>query len=430
MIKLKKYCSIFISTILIFACTNEKKPVLPNIVFILADDMGTDVFDVYGGTSYTTPNIDALAETGLTFNQCYSAPVCSPSRVKLMTGRYGFRTGQTWGTIPADEITFGHLLKKAGYKTALTGKWQMALLKNDPNHIKKMGFDENCVFGWHEGPRYYEPMIYQNGEVRNDVKDKYGPDIYADFLIDFIKRNKDQPFFAYYSMTLAHEIGNDFLTPPPVGKSGRYETFKENVEYADELIGKVVKTLNELKLREKTLIIFVGDNGTPHHYITAYENGVYVKEPVYSKVGDTLIQGGKSYLTDQGTHVPLIANWQGKTPQGKSTNDLIDFSDFISTIAELTGTELPKDRIIDGQSFAPQLVGKKGNPREWVFQLWEGKSWIRNQEWKLYNNDSLYHMKSDPFEKKPITKENDTEDSGLIRNFLKTEYLKLINEGK
>jgi arylsulfatase A len=407
------------------SCSKEKAPQLPNIVFILADDMGADVFDAYGGTSYKTPNIDYLAQNGLIFNQCYSAPVCSPSRVKLLTGRYGFRTGQTWGYIPSDEITIGHILKNAGYKVAISGKWQMTLLKDDPNHIKNMGFDESCVFGWHEGPRYDEPLIYQNGIIRDDVNGLYGPDVYKDFLIDFIKRNKEEPFFAYYSMTLAHEISNDLSSPPPVGKKGRYGTFKENVEYADSLIGEVVKTLDNLNIREKTLIFFVGDNGTPHHYITAYENGKYIKEPIFSKVGDTLIQGGKSYLTNQGTHVPLFVNWKGKISSGNISNDLIDFSDFMITIAEITNSELPNDRVLDGRSFASQLKGQKGTPREWAYQLWEGNGWIRTADWKLYRDNTLFDMKNDPFEQRPIKIDSDSQESLAIRKYLTVELTKL-----
>ena len=113
-------------------CSEEKEEQLPNIVFIMADDLGIEVLGCYGGTTYSTPNIDALAENGLKFNHCYSAPACSPSRVKLLSGRYGFRTGQVWGHIPPEEITFGHTLKEADYKLALAGKWQMALLKDDP----------------------------------------------------------------------------------------------------------------------------------------------------------------------------------------------------------------------------------------------------------------------------------------------------------
>ncbi len=420
---------VFLTLIIQLGCSKGKVEQLPNIVFILADDFGTEVLGSYGGTTYSTPNIDALAESGLKFTQCYSAPLCSPSRVKLLTGRYGFRTGQKWGYIPPNEITFGHILKEAGYKIALAGKWQMALLKDDPNHIKKMGFDESSVFGWHEGPRYYEPLIYENGKIREDVKNQYGPDVYTDFLIDFIKRNKENQFFAYFPMALTHDISNDMQTPPPFGEKGRYETYKENVEYADMLVGKVIETLDELNLRKNTLIIFSGDNGTPYHYITKHENGKYIREPVYSAIGDSLIRGGKKFMTDAGTHVPLIANWKSVTPQGKTNNDLIDFSDFMPTIAELSGAKLPGDRIIDGHSFVPQLLGKKGNPRKWVYQEWEGKAWIRNIEWKLYNDGNLFNMKQDPLEKHPLVSKNDSEASKKIRNYFSNE-LDLLKKKK
>jgi len=410
---------------LVASCSKEEEPQRPNIVFILADDVGTEVIGSYGGTSYSTPNIDALAETGLQFNHAYSAPVCSPSRVKLMTGRYGFRTGQTWGTIPADEITFGHILRDAGYEVALSGKWQMTLLKDDPDHIRKMGFDESSVFGWHEGPRYYEPLIYENGKIRDDVKDAYGPDVFNDFILDFIRRNKDRQFFAYYPMVLAHDISNDLDVPPPTGPIERYETFKENIEYADTLVGEVVEVLDELGLRENTLLIYLSDNGTPHHYITEYSDGEYVKEPVFSAVGDQMIQGGKSYLTDQGTHVPFIANWPGTIAPGTSTDILVDFSDFLPTITDLTGSAIPTDRVIDGRSFAAFLNGRDYVPREWAFQEWEGKAWIRDQRWKLYLDGRFFDMSADPFEQNPIAPGEDSEASAKVRVFLSEELHRL-----
>lgn len=424
-----KYFKIILASILIASicpgCSSEKNEQPPNILFILVDDMGEEVVQSYGGSTYSTPNIDALAETGTKFTNCYSAPVCSPSRVKLLTGRYGFRTGQDWGTIPEDEVTFGHILQDAGYKVAISGKWQMTLLKDDTNHIAKMGFPESCVFGWHEGPRYYEPLIYKNGSIRNDVKDKYGPDVFSDYIIDFIIDNKDKPFFAYYAMTLAHDISNDLPSPPPFGEKGRYETYKENIEYADKLVGKVVSALDELNLRKNTIIIFTADNGTPAKYITRYEDGKYIKEPIFSEFGDTLIQGGKSFLTDAGTHVPLIINWKGNTPAGVTNEDLIDFSDFMPTFAQLTGARLPVDRTIDGVSFAPQISGEKGEPRNWIYQLWEGEGWIRNAEWKLYFDGRLFNMKDDPYEQYPIEKEEDTPSSQEIRSFLARELTRL-----
>jgi len=392
----------------------------PNIVFIMADDVGCEVLGCYGGTSYKTPNLDKLAQTGIRFTHCYSSPVCAPSRVKIMTGRYGFRNYKKWGHIPPDEITFGHVLKSAGYHTALAGKWQMCLQKKDPNHITKMGFEQNCVFGWHEGPRYHGPLIYQNGELRQEPEDKYGPDIFCQFIIDFIERNKDRPFLAYYSTTLAHEISNDLKIPPPVGPNARYQTYKELVEYMDELIGRIISTLDKLGLRENTIILFTGDNGTPPKFITKVVDGKYVKEPIISKAGDKTIIGGKGKLTDAGTRVPLIANWPAIAPANKVCDDLIDFSDFMPTFAELTGTKLPEGVTIDGRSFAPQLKGKKGNPRKWAYCQWEGKAWARTQRWKLYRDGRLYDLQKDPLEKSPILPEQEDDETLLFKKRLQT----------
>ncbi len=416
----------FILFFLLISCSTKETSKSPNIVFILVDDMGTEVLGCYGGTTYQTPNINQLALTGIQFNHCYSSPVCSPSRQNLLTGRYGFRTGQEWGHLPQNEITFGHILKDAGYKTAIAGKWQMALLKDDPNHIADSGFDESCVFGWHEGPRYYEPMIYQNGKVRDDVKDKYGPDVYLEFLIDFITQNKDDKFLAYYSMALAHEISNDLSTPPPTGPTGEYQSYKELAEYVDVQVGRLIKSLDELKLLDDTIIIFTTDNGTPYHFITKYENGEYVREPVFSEISDSLVRGGKGFMTNAGTHVPLIVNWRGVTKPGTKNNSLIDFSDFLPTLAELAGANLPGDRIIDGRSFVSAITDNKENIRDWVYVEWAGESWIRNHNWKLYNNGNLYDMRYDPSEKKPIKIEFDNDESNMIRLFFESELEKMF----
>jgi len=400
------------------SATNDR----PNIVFIMADDVGREVLSCYGGTSYETPNIDRLAQTGIRFTHCYSSPLCAPSRVKIMTGRYGFRNYKRWGYIPPEEITFGHVLQSAGYATALAGKWQMCLLKNNPNHISKMGFQQNCVFGWHEGPRYYRPLIYQNGKIRQDVQDKYGPDVYCQFIIDFIKRNRNRPFLAYYPMALAHAISNDLTPPPPPGPSGRYQSYKELVEYMDKLVGRIVRTLDELNLRRKTLILFTGDNGTPEKFITKVVDGKYIEEPIVSRVGDKIVRGGKGKLTDAGTRVPLIANWPGTAPERKVCDDLIDFSDFMPTFAELAGAELPPKRTIDGRSFAAQLRGKKGRPRQWAYCQWKGKAWVRTKKWKLYRDGRLYNVEKDALEQSPILPRDDTTESSAVRKKLELVF--------
>jgi len=178
-----------------FAADHTDKP---NILLIMADDLGVEGLGCYGGTSYATPNLDKLAQGGMKFENCHSTPKCSPSRVTLMTGRYTFRTTTQWGHIPDSEITFGSVLASAGYKTALAGKWQMALLKSNPQHVAQKGFEESCVWAWHEGPRYWKPLIYRNDTILDGLSARYGPDVFTDFLLDFMKTNKDHRFLAYY----------------------------------------------------------------------------------------------------------------------------------------------------------------------------------------------------------------------------------------
>ena len=225
------------------SCASRDKK--PNIVFIMADDFGYENLGCQGGTSYKTPSIDGLAQTGVRFEHCYSAPVCTPSRVKLLTGRYSFRSGEKWGQLPEDEITIASILQKAGYATAISGKWQLNLLKKNPNYVFEKGFDEYCCWGWHEGARYWNPLIYQNGKILDGIKDKYGPDVFCDFIINFITRNKNNPFFAYYPMNLTHFPKKKGPYVEPKGPNGRYQTYTEMVEKADELIGRVVRKLND-----------------------------------------------------------------------------------------------------------------------------------------------------------------------------------------
>lgn len=400
----------------------------PNIVLIMADDVGCEVLGSYGGESYNTPNLDRLAATGIRFTHCYSQPVCAPTRVKIMTGRYNFRNYERWGHIPPEEITFGHILQSSGYSTAIAGKWQMTLLKNDPCHVTRMGFQQNCCFAWHEGPRYYGPYIYENGEVKEEYKDDYGPDVYCGFLTDFIRRNKDRPFLAYYSMALAHAISNDLDPPPPTGPQGRYKTYKELVEYMDKMVGRIVKTLEELNLRENTLVLFTGDNGTPPSFITRVVDGRYISEPLKSKVNGKMVKGGKGKLTDSATNVPLIANWPGTAPAGTVCNDLIDFSDFMPTFAELSGARVPQDRVIDGRSFAAQVKGKKGEPRKWAYVGRGGRAWIRTQRWKLYNDGRFFDMKNDPKEKSAIPSGEESAEASKARKFLQEQLEQLRKE--
>jgi len=412
-------------------CAGSRAPIAcsagrrPNIVLILADDVGREALGCYGGGRYRTPNLDRLAEGGVRFTHAYSCPVCAPSRVKIMTGRYGFRNYKAWGHIPPDEVTFGHTLQAAGYAAAIAGKWQMTLLKDDPHHVGRMGFPQSCVFGWHEGPRYYDPLIYQNGKILDTSAEDYGPDIYCGFLIDFIQRNKNRPFLAYYSMATAHDISDDFKPVPPVGPSGRYNTYGELVEYMDVLVGRIKAALERLGLRENTLILFTGDNGCPGRFITGFENGKYIRRSVPLEFNGRKVTGGKGSFTDAGTRVPLIANWPGAAPAGAVCEDLIDFSDFMPTLAQLAATSPPADRVIDGVSFAPQIMGKRGKPRGWAYCQYGSKAWIRTKKWKLYNDGSLFDAEADPAEQNPIAPGEGGPKAAAARKYLEREYDRL-----
>jgi arylsulfatase A len=254
------------------------------------------------------------------------------------------------------------------------------------------------------------------------------PDIFVNFLIDFITKNKDKPFFAYYPTALAHDVSNDFLPPPPPGPDGKYQSYKELIEYLDKNIGRPVAALDQLGLREKTLILFTADNGTPQKSISDIKDGKYITTPVISKWKNADIPGGKGLLTDNGTHVPLIVNWPGITPAGKVCNDLIDFTDFMPTLADVTGASLPQDRTIDGQSFVPQILGRDGTERKWSYNLFEGSAWIRTHLWKLYDDGKLFDMASDPLEQNPILAENDGKESSKIRVYLTEELKNLKSE--
>lgn len=378
----------------------------PNVLIILADDVGRDAIGCYGGRSQETPNVDQLAADGMRFDYGYVMPVCHPTRTTLLSGRYPFRQGNAkWGSYPADEesTTFASLLRNAGYATAIAGKWQLALQKNDLQHPRRMGFDESCLFGWHEGPRYWQPMLYHNGEVRDDVADRYGPDVYVEVLSDVMQQHQDGPFLAYYSMALCHDVTDDLDEPVPYapGKD-RYESYAEMIAEMDEHVGQIVSVVDDLDLAEQTMILFLGDNGTAARSIVRAENGKYIREPVYSDTTWGRVQGGKGSLSDAGTRVPWIVRWPGTVPRGTTTDALVDASDLLPTLLDLAGVELP-DLTLDGHSFAATLRDPSHSARDWVYAENRGKSLVADQRWTLTSDGKLFDRQNDPLEKSPVT---------------------------
>jgi arylsulfatase A len=413
----------------------------PNIVLIMADDVSWEAFSCYGGQDYKTPNINKMADEGLRFAHCYSMPICTPSRVKIMTGKYNFRNYTHFGYLNPKEKTFGNLMKQAGYKTVIGGKWQLNGLSNprefkdcfDQMRPRKFGFDEHCL--WQltktkgQGERFWDPCLETNGKLATsqDNKGKYGPDIISDYLCDFIERKKDHPFFVYYPMVLVHDpflptpdsIEGPYV-PKPRGKrkkAGRNageekKNFVAMVEYMDKIIGKIVKKLDQVGQLDNTIILFTADNGT-HVRITSKWKGRDIK-------------GGKGSMKDMGTHVPLVAYWKGHTPKGVVLDDPIDFTDFYPTFAAAAGIKPGPDDPIDGRSFLAQLKGEKGKPRKWVLNhynpYWGRKfqvgQFVRDTKFKLYNDGRMYDISSDLQEKQVIDKAEQSRAAAKSRKML------------
>ncbi len=405
----------------------------PNIVLILADDVGCEPIGAYGGSRWKTPHIDALAAGGMRFEHCYSMPVCHPTRICLLTGKYPFRLNSNWGTFPKaeEQHTLAMILKRAGYATAVAGKWQLCLMKNDLQQPARMGFDEWSVFGWHEGARFHHPMIYENGKLRTDTQDKYGPDLYVEFLGDFMQRSSraGKPFFAFYSMALAHDVTDDIPVQVPY-KPGRdrWMDYGEMIESMDDMVGKLVAKIDLLGLRNNTVIFFTGDNGTAARSKLRHVSGrKYEYEDVYSIRNGERVRGGKGTLLDIGTNVPLIANWPGTIRADSRGHELVDFSDWLPTLAEL-GKAKP-DQEIDGVSFRTTLVGSRVHQaRSFAFsEKRGGTAWVRTKRYKLYNNGRFYDVSADAKEENPLEELDDR--AARERELLEAAWAKLAYPG-
>jgi arylsulfatase A len=411
----------------------------PNIILIMADDLGQEALGCYGAAEYETPVLDELAAGGLRFTQCHATPLCTPTRVQIMTGLYNNRNYQGFEYLDPDQVTFAQLLKKAGYATCISGKWQLNGWRakkpgwDDLNRPAKLGFDAFCLWQVSKykqmGERYADPLIVKNGEELPILEGNYGPDVFCEFILDFMEEKKDQPFLVYYPMVLVH---NPFTPTPdspewadrgrryPMKKhAGDSSFFPDMVSYMDKVVGRIVTRLDELGLRENTVVMFTGDNGTTTNIYTKMKDG-------------SIIQGGKSYMTDRGTHVPLIVSWPGTSPAGRTPDDLIDFTDMLPTLCDLAGAEVPGNLRMDGRSFLPQLKGKKGKPRKAIFlHYWgrgriqeEAREMARNERYVLFDNGDFFDLQTDIDQTTPLEFDSLTRKEKKIHKRLKKELEK------
>jgi arylsulfatase A len=372
----------------------------PNLVLIMLDDFGYECVGANGGTSYRTPHMDALAAGGARGTRCHVQPLCTPTRVQLMTGKYNVRNYTRFGHLDPAQRTFANLLRDAGYATCIAGKWQLGRDKSLP---ARFGFDRYCLWQLdRRPPRYANPGLEIDGRQIDYTAGEYGPDIINKYAVDFIAAQKDRPFLLYYPMLLTHAPyqptpDSPDWDPRTTGEKARQSPkhFGEMVEYADKLIGNVVTALEKHGLRERTLVVVIGDNGTGRG--------------TPSHLGDTLVVGGKGSRIHTGTHVPLLCSWPGVIRPGLVLDDLVDSTDFLPTICQAAGVELPADPALDGRSFLAQLRGEQGQPREWIY-CWYARNggnepdfeFAMGQRFKLYRDGTLYDLADDPDEKRPL----------------------------
>ncbi len=421
-------------SVLLAAVFGDRPPLeKPNVILIMADDVSWEAFGCYGGEDYQTPRIDELASKGIRFENAFSTPICTPSRVKIMTGQYNFRNYTHFGYLNPNDKTFGHMMQQAGYRTMITGKWQLNGLYNElPGHDDNMrpvkaGFDEYFLWqlttgkaGGKGGERFWNAPIETNGAfiTKEENAGEYGPDQMSDYICDFMARNVDDPFFVYYPMVLVHDpfvptpdtIGDaDKATANKWDKTKNKEHFVSMVNYMDKIVGKIADKVESLGIAENTIILFTADNGTGVG-LTSRWNGQDIK-------------GGKGGPTDMGTHVPFVAYWKGQT-HGAALDDLIDFTDFYTTLADAAGHEMGYDDPIDGRSFLPRLKGEAGNPRDWVFTHYQPywnktpAQFARTERFKLYRDGRFFEVPKDLKEENDLLKGSAGERGEVVRERL------------
>ena len=397
----------------------------PNIVLILADDIGYEVPTVNGGESYSTPNIDMMARFGMRFTQCYASPMCSPSRFMLLTGKYNYRNYHGWGVMDQSQRTFANMLSDAGYDTYVAGKWQ---LDGADQSVRIFGFNQSyTIFEQYDQTalnhdsdpktlgRYKSPELYANGASlqAGTTVNKYCDDILVDSVVTYASRSaeKQKPFFIYYPVSLCHQPYSPTPDDPqyaawdPLKQLSDSTFFPSMVKYMDKKLGELFRRFDSMGLVKNTVFIFVGDNGTPH--------------AIYSMYKGQLVQGGKMQSTVWGTHVPLMVYWRGVVKPGINS-DLIDFTDFLPTLAGIANIPVPTTYgPLDGVSFYPRLKGLPGTPRSWVFCHYDPdhinpsvlKRWIQDTTYKLYDSTGyFYNTVLDPYEKTKL------KDSQLTAN--------------
>lgn len=407
----------------------------PNIVFILADDLGYGDVGCYGQKRIKTPNLDWMAREGMRFTDFYAgSTVCAPSRCVLMTGYHTgharIRGNARYPLLP-DDVTLAEVLKSAGYKTALTGKWGLGE-EGSTGVPTRQGFD--YFFGYlnqHHAHNYYPAYLFRGEErvpLKNEVpgdgefgsgvatkKVEYSHDLVAEEALKFIDEAKSQPFFLYVAFTTPHannEAGKAGMEVPELGEYANTDWPEPQKGHAamisrmDADIGRILAKLKELKLDDNTLVMFASDNG-PHR-----EGG---NDPTFNESSGPL-NGIKRSLSDGGIRVPLIARWPGKIAADTTSDFAGCFQDLMPTLAEIAGASAAVPKDIDGLSFAPTLLGHSDKQKQhdylyWAFYEGGAGQAVRFGKWKVvqqpfHSAPRLYDLSKDIGEQQDLASQH------------------------
>lgn len=360
----------FLPAILPLVMLSSARAAKPNIIMIMADDMGYETVGANGSDDYKTPHIDAMAKRGMRFTNAFANPICTPSRVKLMTGKANVRNYTFFGKLDRGQKTVGNYFRDAGYKTCISGKWQLGEKTDAPSHF---GFDQSCLWQLKRGnshtidgkkydSRHTSPDLSINGVKKEFRNGEFGPDVCVDFIEKFLEANKEDQFFVYYPMILPHcpfvpTPGTPDYDPKSPGSptyKGDAKYFKNMVAHVDQLVGRIVSKVDELGLSENTLIVFTGDNGTD--------------SPVVTSLNGKPIAGGKGKADhDSGVRTPFFAAMPGTVQAGEVSHELVDFSDLLPTFCELAKIDTSVDKNLDGVSLLPTLTGNGERKKPWSY---------------------------------------------------------------
>jgi len=452
----KNYLVLLYFVMISIGCQPKDESIPPNVILIITDDQGYGDLGIHNNPNINTPAIDAFARQSIRFNNFHVSPVCAPTRSSLMTGRYSLRTGvrdtYNGGSIMASsEVTVAEMLKKVNYTTGIFGKWHLG--DNYPSRPSDQGFDESLIHlaggigqvgdftnYFKMGTSYFDPVLWQNNEQK--PYQGYCSDIFTEKAIDFIEKNKDQPFFCYLSFNAPHTplqvpdqyyqmykdtdpnqgIDPELLPRVPMSEKNKEDARKvyAMVTNIDDNLNKLFQKVEALGIEENTIVIFMTDNGPQQ---PRYVSGM---------------KGRKSSVYRGGIRVPFFMRYPLKYKGDQEMDQMTAHIDLLPTLSQLCGAPLPNDRKMDGRSFLPALEGET-LPQRSFFSYWTRKFpemynnvALQKGDYKLVGKTDfdasiqqfeLYHLKEDPFEKNNVVDQNIEKTTSL-----KTEMDELISE--